>query len=310
MKNLEKIPNFICEEGSENFIAYNDTDSLYVNAEPIVKYLFPDFEDKSDKEKDKLLEKVALQYQDLINKYYNEMAVSIFNVKGSHRFEMKTEAVIRSAYFRATRRYAQWITKSEGVDVDKLDIKGLEFMKANFPPIFGDFFNETLEKVLKGGKQNDIDNALKKFKEKILSENMDFTLLGNPTSVKTLNKYLKSKPKSGEIFSIISQGAPAPVKAAIKYNDLLKFWNLDKQHSTIVQGDKVKWVYLNPNPYRIEAIAFLEFDIPERIRTLIEQYIDRTKSFETILESKLKGFYEDLNWDFNMNPYRNIIFEF
>jgi len=223
---------------------------------------------------------------------------------------MKTEAVIRSAYFRATRRYAQWITKSEGVDVDKLDIKGLEFMKANFPPIFGDFFNETLEKVLKGGKQNDIDNALKKFKEKILSENMDFTLLGNPTSVKTLNKYLKSKPKSGEIFSIISQGAPAPVKAAIKYNDLLKFWNLDKQHSTIVQGDKVKWVYLNPNPYRIEAIAFLEFDIPERIRTLIEQYIDRTKSFETILESKLKGFYEDLNWDFNMNPYRNIIFEF
>ena len=44
---------------------------------------------------------------------------------------MKTECVIRSAYFRATRRYAQWITKQEGIEKETLDIKGLEFMKAN-----------------------------------------------------------------------------------------------------------------------------------------------------------------------------------
>ena len=63
---------------------------------------------------------------------------------------MKTECVIRSAYFRATRRYAQWITKQEGIEKDILDIKGLEFMKANFPPVLGDFFNDILTQVLKG----------------------------------------------------------------------------------------------------------------------------------------------------------------
>ena len=41
---------------------------------------------------------------------------------------MKTECVIRSAYFRATRRYAQWITKQDGMEKEILDIKGLELM--------------------------------------------------------------------------------------------------------------------------------------------------------------------------------------
>ena len=114
----------------------------------------------------------------------------------------------------------------------------------------------------------------------------------------------------GEMFSIVAQGAPAPVKAAIKYNDLLSFWKLDRQHSKIVQGDKVKWIYLKDNPYKIEALAFLDFDMPEKIRILLNEYADKNKSFETILESKLQGFYSDLGWDLNLNPYRNLFFNF
>ncbi len=86
-------------------------------------------------------------------------------------------------------------------------------------------------------------------------------------SVKTLNDYIERAPKPGEMFSLIKPKAPAPVKAAIKYNDLLSFWGLDKQHSRIVQGDKVKWIYLKDNPYKVEALAFLDFDMPEKIRT-------------------------------------------
>ena len=81
------------------------------------------------------------------------LAREAFNVT-EHRLEMKTECVIRSAYFRATRRYAQWITKQEGIENETLDIKGLEFMKANFPPILGEFFNDILEQVLKGEQKD------------------------------------------------------------------------------------------------------------------------------------------------------------
>ena len=140
MKHLEETPWFICDEGDENYCAYVDTDSNYFNAKPILYYLYPDFENLSDKEKDSKLELVSKAYEKIINKDYDRLARETFNIT-NHRLEMKTECVIRSAYFRATRRYAQWITKQEGIEKETLDIKGLEFMKANFPPILGDFFN-------------------------------------------------------------------------------------------------------------------------------------------------------------------------
>jgi hypothetical protein len=309
MINLESTPWFICKEGDTNYCAYVDTDSNYYNAEPLLRYLYPNFDEMNEGERDNKLEEIALKYQDLITDYYSEMSTNVFNVP-VHRFEMKTECIIRSAYFRATRRYAQWITKKEGVVKNELDIKGLEFMKANFPPIFGKFFNKILELALKGTKQSEIDKMLLDFREHIMSKELDITILGNPTSVKTLNDYIERLPRPGEMFSLIKPKAPAPVKAAIKYNDLLTFWGLDRQHSRIVQGDKVKWIYLRDNPYKIEALAFLDFDMPEKIRTLLDDYADKHKSFESILESKLEGFYHDLGWSLNLNPYRNMFFSF
>ena len=157
-------------------------------------------------ENDDVLEQVALKYQDIITGYYDELARDCFNVQ-EHRLEMKTECVIRSAYFRATRRYAQWITKQEGIAKESLDIKGLEFRKANFPPIFGKFFNDILEMILKGTEQKEIDDLILNFRKKIMSKDTDITLLGNPTSVKTLNEY-------NDIYSdLAEQGAVSTMQS-------------------------------------------------------------------------------------------------
>ena len=308
MKHLEDTPWWICDEGDYNFCAYVDTDSNYFNAEPLLKHLYPNFEEMSDEQKDDVLEQVALKYQDIITADYDRLARDCFNIQ-EHRLEMKTECVIRSAYFRATRRYAQWITKQEGIANESLDIKGLEFRKANFPPIFGKFFNDILEMILKGTEQKQIDDLILNFRKKIMSKDTDIVLLGNPTSVKTLNEYVGRKPRAGEVMTEIKKGAPANVKAAIRYNDLLNFWNI-KDHSEIVQGDKIKWIYLIDNPYKIEAIGFLAFDMPEKMRTFLNEYADRKKSFETILQSKLENFYNDLGWTLNLNPNINKFFSF
>jgi len=308
MEHLEDTPWWICDEGDYNFCAYVDTDSNYFNAEPLLNHLYPNFEEMSDEKKDDVLEQVALKYQDIITADYDRLARDCFNIQ-EHRLEMKTECVIRSAYFRATRRYAQWITKQEGIANESLDIKGLEFRKANFPPIFGKFFNDILEMILKGTEQKEIDDLILNFRKKIMSKDTDIVLLGNPTSVKTLNEYVGRKPRAGEVMTEIKKGAPANVKAAIRYNDLLNFWNI-KDHSEIVQGDKIKWIYLIDNPYKIEAIGFLAFDMPEKMRTFLNEYADRKKSFETILQSKLENFYNDLGWTLNLNPNINKFFSF
>jgi DNA polymerase elongation subunit (family B) len=307
MKHIEEVPWWICDKGDVNYCAYVDTDSNYFNAEPLLRHLYPNFDEMGVEEKDDALEKVALQYQDIITEDYDRLARDCFNVN-EHRLEMKTECVIRSAYFRATRRYAQWITKQEGIAKETLDVKGLEFKKANFPPILGDFFRAVLVDVLKGATQPEIDERVKIFRKQILDGTLPLTKLGNPTSVKTLNKYTERKARAGEMFSIVAKGAPASVRATIKYNDLLRFWGLDKDHSYIVQGDKVKWIYMKDNPYKIDGLAFLDFDIPEKISIFIEQYADRKKIFESILLNKLEGFYDDLGWKLNLNPYRNTFF--
>ena len=49
--------------------------------------------------------------------------------------------------------------------------------------------------------------------------------------------------------------------------------------------------------------------MPKKIRTFIEQYAYRKKVFESILLNKLEGFYSDLEWNLNLNPYINKFFE-
>ena len=324
MKHLQDTPWWICDPEDENYCAYVDTDSNYFHAEPLLRHRFPNFDKMSDEEKDIELEKIALEYQDIITKHYDNVAKDVFNVHQfewfdkPHWLEMKTECVIRSAYFRATRRYAQWITKEEGIETDKLDIKGLEFQKANFPPLLGEFFYEALVDVLKGETQEEIDIRVKEFKKKIIDGTIPLSKLGNPTSVKQINKHQGKPARAGEIFSTFKEvknkadkklGAPAAVKAAIRYNDLLRFWKLDGKHNLIAQGEKIKWVYLKPNPYQIEELAFLEYDIPEKISIFLDEYADREKIFDSILLNKLEGFYSDLEWNLNLNPYINQFFE-
>jgi len=324
MKHLEDTPWWICDPEDTNYCAYVDTDSNYFHAEPLLRHRFPNFDEMSDKEKDTELENIALEYQDIITDHYNNVAKDVFNINQfewfdkPHWLEMKTECVIRSAYFRATRRYAQWITKQEGVEKETLDIKGLEFQKSNFPPILGKFFNNALVDVLKGTKQDEIDARVKTFKKQILDGTIPLTDLGNPTSVKQIGKHQGKPARKGEILSTFNHvenkakrklGAPAAVKAAIRYNDLLRFWKLDSKYELITNGTKIKWIYLKNNPYQIEEIAFLDYDMPEKIRTFIEQYADRKKVFESILLNKLEGFYSDMEWTLNLNPYINQFFD-
>jgi DNA polymerase elongation subunit (family B) len=309
MKHLEETPWWICDTDDENYCAYVDTDSNYFNAEPLLLKLHPNFEELTDKEKDDILEKIALKYQDVINEDYDRLAREAFNVT-EHRLEMKTECVIRSAYFRATRRYAQWITKQEGIENETLDIKGLEFMKANFPPILGSFFNDILQQVLKGEEKTSILEQIKVFKKSILDGSIPLTKLGNPSAVKKLEKYSGKNARAGEMFTEILKGAPAPVRATIRYNDLLRLWQLDKKYNLITQADKVKWIYLKDNPYKIEALAFFDYEMPEKVNDFLERYADRQKVFDSILLNKLEGFFSDLQWSLDLNPYTNALASF
>ena len=308
MSNQEEVPWWICKAEDKNFCTYVDTDSNYFHAEPLLRHLYPDFDEMDEGKRDDLLEKMALKYQDLITGYYDTLARNAFNIQ-EHRLEMKTECTIRSGFFSGKRRYAQYITKKEGIEVEDIDVKGLDFMKSNFPPLFKKFFNEILNKILFGATRNEIDQEILEFKNSL--DTLPLELLGKPTGVKDIKKYIERPPGAGNIFTTLKTGAPVNVKAAVRYNDFLKFKGLDKKHSQIVAGDKIKWVYLKDNPYKIDTMAFLDFDFPEEIRKFVEMYIDREKAFNSILKNKLESFYKDLDWgNLTLNTHVNTFFSF
>jgi hypothetical protein len=311
MKQLiDHIPEHICDKGDHSYVIYSDTDSIYIHAHPLLKKLYPDFDEWDDKKKDDKLEEIALRYQDLITEHYDIVAKEVFNIQDTydwsednsplHRLEMKTECIIRSAYFRATRRYAQWITKQEGQEEETLNIKGLEFMKTNFPQVFNDFFYDILQRILKGAKQKEIVDDVIKFKNDILKGYISVDKLGNPTSVKGLENYT-GRSTGSKCFTETKKGSPASYRAAIYYNDLLRIWGLDIKHELITNGSKIKWVYLTSNPYGIEVLAFTHSNTPPKVLDFINKFADRERIYKTILENKLEGLFSDLGWVLNTN---------
>jgi DNA polymerase elongation subunit (family B) len=297
-------------EDCTGVVVYEDTDSCYVNAEPLLRKLYPDFDNMDESSKADKLEAMSLEYEKKINKYYNHLALDAFNIPvDKHRLEMKTECTIRSAFFSGKRRYAQYITKKEGVPCNEIDVKGLDFMKSNFPPLFKEFFESILNKILFGGTREEIDKQILDFKNSLST--LPFEKISKPTGVKRIQKYTARGPNADCIFSEFENKAPVGVKAAVRYNDLLKFKGLDKKHTQIVEGDKIKWVYLKDNPYKIDTIGFLDFDLPKPIRRFIEDYVDIPRSFDTILKNKLESFYEDLGWGkLTLNTYVQQFFQF
>jgi len=308
MAQLESTPWWICKDVDTNYCVYVDTDSNYFHAEPLLRHLSPDFDNMEEDDRDNLLEKVALKYQDLITDYYDILAKEAFNVD-IHRLEMKTECTIRNGFFSGKRRYAQYITKEEGKIVNAINVKGLDFMKSNFPPHFRVFFNGILEKILFGASRSEIDNLILDFKNKL--KDLPIPDLAKPTGVKDIGSYLEKGPSADSIFSEFKLRTPVNVRSAVYYNDLLKFKGLDKKYSQIVSGDKIKWVYLKDNPYKIKTIGFLDFDMAPELKEFIETYVDREKAFESILKNKLEKFYKDLDWGkLSLNTHINDFFKF
>tara|TARA_Y100001938_G_scaffold108403_1_gene148188 strand:- start:287 stop:712 length:426 start_codon:yes stop_codon:yes gene_type:complete len=121
-----------------------------------------------------------------------------------------------------------------------------------------------------------------------------------PTGVKGLKKYADRK-KSGKfnsksIFTNTVKSTPVHVKASLKYNDLLKHFDLNNIEP-IRDSSKIKWTYLKSNPYGIEALAFKGYDDPDKILDFIKEYIDHDKLFDGAMEKKIKMFYGALGWD-------------
>jgi DNA polymerase elongation subunit (family B) len=285
----------------KEYVIYVDTDSNYFSAKPII--------DLMEKKLGKSLtreEKIDITYKtsQVVEKYINDSWDSFckhFLNSDTHFLNIKQEYVSESGLWIAKKRYAQKIITEKGVAISKLtdgkkewklDVKGMDVVRSNFPKAFREFMSGILIDILNISEKKMIDDKVLAFREDMKQKPM-FDIMF-PTGVKELKKY-KTKKEKGQMFGDRVKGTPVHAKSALNYNDLMEYYKITASQP-ITDGEKIKWTYLKQNPFGLESCAVKGFEDPEEILKFITQYIDYEKIFTASLENKLGDFYSALNW--------------
>jgi DNA polymerase elongation subunit (family B) len=285
----------------KEYVIYVDTDSNYFSAKPII--------DLMEKKLGKSLtreEKIDITYKtsQVVEKYINDSWDGFckhFLNSDTHFLNIKQEYVSESGLWIAKKRYAQKIITEKGVAISKLtdgkkewklDVKGMDVVRSNFPKAFREFMSGILIDILNISEKKMIDDKVLAFREDMKQKPM-FDIMF-PTGVKELKKY-KTKKEKGQMFGDRVKGTPVHAKSALNYNDLMEYYKITASQP-ITDGEKIKWTYLKQNPFGLESCAVKGFEDPEEILKFITQYIDYEKIFTASLENKLGDFYSALNW--------------
>tara|TARA_B100001093_G_C26852649_1_gene1025828 strand:- start:2182 stop:4710 length:2529 start_codon:yes stop_codon:yes gene_type:complete len=278
------------ELGTDNidYCIYTDTDSVFFSAKPIIEKRYPNIDHDDKVAMTEAILPVAEEVQEFINRMYDLYATRIHNVS-THRFDIKQELISKAGIWIAKKRYAQWVINQEGHPVDKLDVKGIDVVRSNFPTAMRKFLADVLQSILENKTQHTLDEMVLDFKEDMKS--MDIGDIAKSTGVKDIEKHIFKD----EGIIELSKGAPAHVKAAAAYNNMLRRTN-NTQLGEIRSGDKIKWVYLRNNKFGLGAIAFKNYDDPDEILEFIKKYINYEMIFTRELHNKLEAFYSAMKW--------------
>ena len=92
---------------------------------------------------------------------------------------------------------------------------------------------------------------------------------------------------------IYKQGCPIHVRGSLLYNALLDENNMRNQ-TRIKDGEKIKFIYLNPkNPIKENVIAFPEY-LPTEFG--LHKYVDHSKMFEKAFLNVVTPVLDAMQW--------------
>jgi DNA polymerase elongation subunit (family B) len=293
---------FIKQTGvDKEYVIYVDTDSNYFSAKPIIDLMERTLNKQLTKQ-----EKIDITYKtsQVVEKYIND-SWTLFakHYLNSDRpcLNIKQEYVSESGIWIAKKRYAQKIISEKGILIKdltkgkkewKLDVKGMDVVRSNFPKAFREFMSGILVDILNISDKKIIDDKVLDFREAMKTKPL-FDIMF-PTGVKELKKYSVKKSK-GQTFGLRLKGTPIHCKSALNYNDFIEHFNISTT-PPIVEGEKIKWTYLKNNPFGLDTLAIKGFEDPDQVISFIKQYIDYEKIFTASLENKLGDFYSALKW--------------
>lgn len=264
-----------------DYIIASDTDSLYINMEPLVNTLnttnetikIKAIKEFSDTKLKKCFEKWFNEFQEITNCSKNTL-------------DIKRETIANKAIWKAKKMYILNAWDVEGVtyDTPKLKMQGIEAIRSSTPQACRKAIKESLS-IIMNGNQDDLRTYVNKFREEF--SKLSFEEVASPRGINGMTKYYDSQ-------TIYKKGTPLQVKGALLFNSLLKKHNI-KNIPPIQDGDKVKYAYLKiPNPIHDTVISTSDIVPPE---FNLDKYIDRDIQFNKTFLEPLKSITEVIGWN-------------
>jgi DNA polymerase elongation subunit (family B) len=267
---------------NKDYVIAIDTDSIYANFSALVNAVVPD---ATTAKKVDFLSKVCKKIEtDVFDKAFHQLGTNLNVFK--HRIGMKREGIADRGIWTAKKRYILNVWDNEGVRYAnaKLKIMGIEAIKSSTPAPCREAM-ESLFQILINGTESETQRFIQEFRNTF--DSLPVEEKAFPRGVSSLKQYADSK-------TIYKKSTPINSRAALLYNNLLKQHGLENTYEMIKEGEKIKYIYLDPkNPIREDVIAFSEVLPPE---FGLHRYIDNDTQFEKSFLDPAKIILNAIGW--------------
>jgi DNA polymerase elongation subunit (family B) len=276
-KAMNEAMNSILKSDGIDYVIAMDTDSLYVNMEPLVNAVNP-------KDPVKFIDRACEQkIVPILAKAYDRLFTQMNAY--DNRMVMAREAIADKGIWMAKKRYILNVHNNEGVQYaqPKLKIMGIEAVKSSTPQVVRDKFVKAYQLMLNSTEaelQKFVADFFEEFKS-LRPEEVSF-----PRGVSDIEKW-------EDRHTVYKKGTPIHVRGALLYNQQLKKANLSQE--LIKNGTKVKFCYMKmPNPLMENVISFTNF-LPEEFE--LNQYVDYETQFNKTFKEPLKLVSDAIKWE-------------
>ncbi len=266
---------------NEDFVIFQDTDSLGLHIKPILDKLNIPF--LIDNKLNPEIYNIINPIDENLNQEIMKWGKIDLN-SNDCRFQFKREAICKTGLFLVKKRYVLHILNNKGIESDFIKYTGVEINKSDTPKAIKPLIKKVVETLIKTKDPELTDNAFKETYE--VFKNTPIESIAISKGIKNLNKY----KKLSEGFTIVKQ-CPMHVKSAIYYNLLLDRLDLVNKYEKIKSGQKMKLFYVLPNKYKIESIGF-----NDKYPSEFGLNMDVDKMFNKIIVKSIGRFYDAIGW--------------
>ena len=281
-KRLNEYLNKICKTKDVEYSFYSDTDSTYITLGKFVEQNYPN---KSKEEIVELLDKFC---DKVLTKVIDNACNEIFEYMNVYqeRITFKREVIADHGVWLAKKRYALNVYDSEGIKYEKpkLKVQGMEIVRSSTPSSVRSALKESVGFVL-----TKTEKELREFVKNLEEEwyKLPPHEIAFPRTVNNVGNYKSTN-------TIFKKGTPIHVRGALMYNHLLQQKRLETKYQTLLEGDKIKFVYLKePNPIGTNVITF-QNNIPPEFK--VANYVDYQMMFEKAFLDPLNSLLDCVGW--------------